>query len=353
MKWKPDWNVVKQNHLGWWRGEGLVAYLTSPRNEPLPSVSQPEVPGNMASRWLDGDFRARRAEHAIARSFYAADAFPYTNMFTGPGALGTFLGATPHFTDETVWYEPCIDDPDSAPLPVFDADNPSFRAHAELLKTTEARADGRFLVALPDLIENLDTLAALRGTETLLTDLIERPVWVHGMLDAVNEAYFRAFDLLFDLVRDEDGGNAYIFDIWGPGRTAKLQCDFSAMISPAMFREFVAPRLSAQCDRLDYTMYHLDGTTALQHLDVLLEIESLDAIEWTPQAGRPGGGDPCWFDLYRRIRAEGKSVQAIGVRPDEAVPLLDAVGPEGMFLQVHCPDQASAERLAATVTQYR
>ena len=44
------------------------------------------------------------------------------------------------------------------------------------------------------------------------------------------------------------------------------------------------------------------------------------------------GGHPQWYDLYRRIKAGGKSVQAVGVKPEEVVPLLDAVGPEGMYI---------------------
>ena len=103
------------------------------------------------------------------------------------------------------------------------------------------------------------------------------------------------------------------------------------MISPAMFRQFAVPYFRAQCDWLDYSMYHFDGETAMQHLDALLSIDSLDAIEWTPvgAAGQsnvsPTGGNAHWYDLYRRIKAGGKSVQAVGVKPDEVIPMLDAV----------------------------
>ena len=42
---------------------------------------------------------------------------------------------------------------------------------------------------------------------------------------------------LYDLLRDDRGGSH--FWAWAPGRMAKLQCDFSAMISPQMFRQFM------------------------------------------------------------------------------------------------------------------
>ena len=109
-----------------------------------------------------------------------------------------------------------------------------------------------------------------------------------------------------------------------------------------MFRRFVQPALTRQCAWLDYSLFHLDGTQAIPQLDNLLSIEPLRAIEWTPQAGLPGGGSPRWYDLYRRIRAAGKSVQAIGVRPEEVEPLLDAVGAEGMFVMVAADDEDQA-----------
>ena len=36
------------------------------------------------------------------------------------------------------------------------------------------------------------------------------------------------------------------FRIWGPGKTAKVQCDASAMFSPAMFEQFVVPALTEE-----------------------------------------------------------------------------------------------------------
>jgi hypothetical protein len=121
------------------------------------------------------------------------------------------------------------------------------------------------------------------------------------------------------------------------------------MISEAMFREFVVPALTKQCEWLDYSMHHLDGTQAMHHLDALLEIEALDAIEWTPQAGIPNGGSPQWYDLYRRIKAAGKSVQAIGVKPNEVEPLISAVGAEGLFIMTRAETESEARALLRRV----
>jgi len=359
MKWKPDWPQAKANFVKWWRGEGLVLWLTSPRAEPHEPIEEPPRPDDLVTRWTDPVFRCRQAEHGMSRTHYHAEAAPFLSTQIGPGSLGTFLGARPEFAEDTVWYEPCIADPDTyGPIRFEPEGNRWLDVHLALIDEAVRRADGRYLVGVPDLIENLDTLAALRGTEPMMIDLIERPEWVLEKVDEINEAFFAAFDLIHRRVADEDGGNAFVFEIWGPGKTAKIQCDLCCMLSPAMFQRFVVPALTAQCDWLDYSLYHLDGEDCCQHLDALLGIDSLTAIEWTPRLLYTGeaneaGGSPKWFDLYRRIRAGGKAVQAICVWPEQVVPLLDALGPEGMYLSVGAGDEATAEKLLRDVEQFR
>lgn len=44
-------------------------------------------------------------------------------------------------------------------------------------------------------------------------------------------------------------------------------CDFSVMVSPAMFEEFILPELEATAGAFDHTTYHLDGLERLaRHL---------------------------------------------------------------------------------------
>lgn len=357
LLWKPDWDVARRNLVRWWRGEGLAFHLTMRRDTPRADVmASPAEPEDIEAWWNDAASRCDRAEWHMANVDFLAEAFPYFDTQIGPGSLGAFLGARLEFDRGTVWYWPVIDDPAGyGPIRFDPQDNPAFASHMALVDEGLRRAAGRYLVGVPDMIENLDTLAALRGDTPLLYDLVDRPDWVLERTEEINAAYFAAFDLIYDKVKDADGGNAFAaFQIWGPGRTAKLQCDISANLSPAMFRKFVQPCLAAQCAWLDFSLYHLDGTNALQQVEPLLEIPRLNGIEWTPQAGRPGGGDPCWYDLYRRIRKGGKTVQAVGVTPDEVVPLLDAVGPAGLFILVSGPvDERTAERLMRAVEPYR
>ena len=213
---------------------------------------------------------------------------------------------------------------------------------------------GRYLVGYPDLIENVDILASLRGSQQVMVDMVDRPEWVSRKMAEINQVWFEAYRRLYEIIRLEDGSSAFgAFRIWGPGKTAKLQCDASAMFGPDMFARFVVPVLTEQCAWLDHSIYHLDGKECLCHLDLLLSIPKLGAIEWTCDPSSLPGGDPHWYGLYRRILAAGKGVQAVGVGKEQLVPLLDAVGGKGMYILMYIPDLRTAEEIARLVEPYR
>jgi len=348
--WKEDWELGRQRLKDWWAGKGCALHVTAIKSEPWEDVPAPKRPDDLVQSWIDPEYRVQEALHYISRTYYGGVAFPLMNLDIGPGTLGAFLGSEPGFAESTVWFHPCIDDPETYPQIRFDPTSKWFQHHKGLLERGVQAANGRCHVGMPDLIENIDTLAQMRDPQTLMMDMIERPDWVVEKVFEINQAYFEAFDSLHSIIRDEDGGNAFAaFCIYGEGRTAKVQCDACAMFSPDMFRQFVQPALKEQCDWLDNAMYHLDGTQCMVHLDALLEIDSLKAIEWTPQAGIESGGNPRWYDLYRRIKAGGKAVQAVDVRYDEVLPLLDAVGPEGMFVMTWAETEEQARELERQV----
>jgi hypothetical protein len=108
------------------------------------------------------------------------------------------------------------------------------------------------------------------------------------------------------MMRDQVGGSVYW--LWAPGRMAKFQCDFSAMISPAMFREFMVPVLTEMCERVSYCIYHWDGPGAIPHHDHLLSIPKLRMIQWTPGAGVETTGHKRWYHLYHKTIEAGKKV---------------------------------------------
>ena len=346
--WHEDWERAKGHHLAWWQQEGFVisAGWAPKPGQPWEQARDPGPPASLAQRYTDVTWRAQNAHHSIAHRCLTGDLVPLVSTDIGPGSLATFLGSEPELAEDTVWYQPCIEDPENHPPLVFDAENRWWRIHEAVIRAGVERSQGRYYVGCPDLIENLDTLASLRGTQEVLMDLIERPEWVQRRLGEINQAFFAAYQRIYELIAHPDGSAAWgAFGLWAPGKMAKVQCDISAMLSPRMFSRFVAPWLAEQCQWLDYSVFHLDGADCIPHLDHLLAIESLDAIEWTPNPGVPRGDDPHWFPMYRRILDAGKSVQMVSVSQHQVVPMLDALGPKGLYLMLD--DVTSADELYA------
>ena len=125
------------------------------------------------------------------------------------------------------------------------------------------------------------------------------------------------------------------------------------MISVDDYRRFVQPFIREQCQKIDYTLYHLDGVGAMHHLDALLEIKELNAIQWTPGVGEPQGGSPKWYDLYKKILAGGKSIMACWVTLDELRPLLDNIGGDGVHLEMDFHNEREVEQAMRIIEEYQ
>ena len=353
LRWKENWEESRQHYLDWWAGRGLVITMwehLAKDGAPHEAVPAPAPARDWSQYWFDPEWRAANIHYQLSRSSFKADILPVANTQLGPGSLAAILGAELEGSEETIWIHPCAAQSDTV---VFDEDNRWWRTHLDLIRACRRHAQGRYFIGCPDLIEGLDTLAALRGTQAVLLDMIDRPGELTRQVQAVNDIWFQVFERIYDVI-NEAGEMAFCyFSIWGPGRVAKLQSDISGMISIRNFRRFVQPFIREQCQWLDYSLYHLDGVDALRHLDALLEIQELTAIQWTPGVGQPQGGDPCWYDLYKRIRAGGKSIMACWVELSQLQPLLDTVGPAGMNVLMHFQSERDIDAALAIAAHYR
>lgn len=360
MMWKANWEETKRHFTDWWNHDGLVIGMWgAPPCKGVPNEDTRFSTDSKSIRdgYINAELRAQRNHHELAHQSFPADVLPLSNTDIGPGSLALLLGSEPGFSPDTVWFEPCIHDcdtPETLPPFEFDEANEWWKVTERTLKACMALAGDKYFVACPALVENVDVLASLREAQTLLMDMVERPEWVEQKVVEINQVWFDAYQRIYDIISPPEGGSAFgAFRLWGPGKTANLQCDASAMFSPEMFDRFVVPSLTEQCRWLDNSMYHLDGTQALCHLDSLLGIDALDAIEWTPQAGIEDGADPRWHEMYRMILDAGKSVQVVGVGKEEILPLLDAIGGKGVYVMTHFASADEAEILMPKVEQYR
>lgn len=351
--WKDNWTESSRRYLDWWNRKGVLINMWEHLQcgvKPHADVKQVLPPRDLNQRWFDPEWRADKLNHDLAHSSLMADIPPVANTQLGPGSLAAILGGVMEGGEDTIWIHP---HPNPGEDIVFDPENAVWKLHKELLRACKQRACGNYYVGMPDLMEGLDILAALRGTDTVLMDTVLNPELLERQLRQVNDIYFRVFDELYDIIREGDEMAFCYFSIWGPGKVSKLQSDISIMIGEEDYRRFVLPYIREQCRKIDHTLYHLDGVGAIRHLDALLEIDELDAIQWTPGVGEPQGGDPKWYDLYRKILAGGKSVMPCWVRVDELRPLLDHVGANGLNILMDFKDESEIEQAINIIERYQ
>jgi len=264
---------------------------------------------DMEDKYLDAQRVAARYRDFCEKHAFLAEAFPNLETNLGAGSVAAYLGSEVQLREDTIWYEPCIEDWDETPELTFLPENKWFLKHLELLRALREIVGDDVCVNMPDLMENLDILAALRGTQDLMMDTIDDPENIKERVAQINNVYFEYFDRFYDLIKDEQGGQSFsCFQIWGPGKTAKLCCDASAMISEKAFRDFALEPLKEQCEKLDYVLYHLDGVGAIQHVDALMEIDGIRALQWTPGDDGPDGTWPEWDAIYDKVIRAGKSL---------------------------------------------
>ena len=351
--WKPNLEETKKRYINWWNHKGIILNMWEHFQEgvkPHADIPMPPAPRDLNQKWFDPEWRAEYLDWYVAHSSLMADMLPVANTQLGPGSLAAILGGVFEGGEDTIWIHP---DPNYSDDIVFNPNHPNYLLHKDLLKACKQKAQGHYYVGMPDLMEGLDVLAAIKGTDQVLLDTVMQPEVLEHQMQQINDIYFQVFDELYDIIREGDEMAFCYFSSWAPGKMSKLQSDISTMISVDDYRRFVQPFIREQCQKIDYTLYHLDGVGAMHHLDALLEIKELNAIQWTPGVGEPQGGSPKWYDLYKKILAHGKSIMACWVTLDELRPLLDNIGGDGVHLEMDFHNEREVEQAMRIIEEYQ
>ncbi len=352
---KPDYLQTRARIEAFWERGVLDRPLTM-FHLPKPPEQQVPLPASHhadpAARWLDAGYQA---ELALARlsnqDFTLGDALPIAYPNLGPEVFSAFYGCPLHFGDfGTSWSDPVLDDWAAADDLRLDWEHPYLR---KLLEMTEALLEvgrGKFITGMPDWHPGGDALAAFRDPQRLAVDLIERPADVKRLLARVEADYFRLYDLFYEKLRAAGQPITSWLPLLAEGRYYIPSNDFSIMISRAMFADFFLPGIIRECQFLDRSIYHLDGPGALRHLDSILAIPELDALQWVFGAGNEGFAR--WVDVYRRAQAAGKGIHVM-CSLSEIELVMQALDPRGLFLDVaDVPNRAAGEELLRRLTRW-
>ena len=340
--YKPDWREAKERMIDWWSGrktDRVPARVTAPRAGAPPRAAH----GTVVERLLDLPTIFANLDDELANTFHGGEAFPNHFVYIGAVIMGAFLGCEPEFRPESTWQRRLPFSWDEADRVRFDPSNQWWRTWCDLHRAAAERARGRYLVSAGGGGAVADVMVNMFGHEEALLAMAERPADVRRLRDRMLRWGDRMSGEVFGIVAPRQEGHIDWLRIWAPGTLSSIQCDVSLMLSREMFDDLFLDELRHECRRLDYSIYHLDGSGALHHLDSLLSIEELDMIQWNPEPAVPS--DPLAFapQLRKMLRA-GKKLY-LSCRPDRVRAVLEGLGGEGVFLSISCKTEAEARQV--------
>lgn len=313
---QENWKKIRETYRLWWAGELDRPAIKMPvANSFAPVGTAPKAA--LLEQHNCHDFSVAPEEiieaydYELSQYEFLGDSYPHVNFSVfGPGVLAAFCDGKLDNSSGRVWFFPQEELPIEQIHIKYNSENMWVKRIKAIYKAGQEKWGGNVLMSMPDLGGTLDVVATFVGSENLLLELYDSPQEVLRLCDEAQEAWFEAYNDLNSVLQQTNPG----FSDWGGIYSEKpsyiLQSDFSYMIGTPMFDEFVLPYLKDSCNRLDNTIYHLDGINELSHLEHILEIPNLNAVQWVYGDGQPSAKH--WIEVYQKIQAAKKGNYMIG-----------------------------------------
>jgi hypothetical protein len=347
LEFKPDAERTLARMEAFWEREildrPLVQYTVA--KPPEDRVPLPESGHATADdRWLDVQFQTELRVAQLSNAYFPGDQLPAAFPNLGPEVFSSLYGCPIHFGDYgTSWTDPILHDWAAADSIRLDWSSPSLRTLQEMTDALLEAGRGRFITGMTDWHPGGDAIAALRDPQNLAVDMITHTAEVKALLARLETDYFAVYNVFYDKLHAAGQPITTWLPLAAWGRYYVPSNDFACMISGAMFRDVFLQGLANECRFLDRSIYHLDGPGALRHLDDLLAIPELDALQWVCGAGNEGYLR--WLSVYQRAQAAGKALW-ISCTLEEVPDVMATLDPHGVCLAVSgVPSLEAGERL--------
>ena len=346
-----DWEMRIARQDAFWYGEIIDRPVVNMVISRGPQEQAPtKAHASLRERWFDAEFQAEQVLHNIQNTEYLGDCLPAMIPNLGPEVFSAFFGSEIEFGEATSWTIPMLEDWAEVEKVKFSTDNFYWRKILEMTDIFLEMGKGKFYTGVTDLHPGGDAIAAFRDPQVMNIDMIEHVDEIKKLLKYVNETFFQVCDIYFDKLQAAGQPINTWAGIISNKRWYVPSNDFSCMISKAMFDDVFLPGIRAECQFLETSIYHLDGPNALHHLDSLLEIDELNAIQWVSGTGHGRSSD--WLPVYKKVQAAGKGCQ-IFLALDEIDLFMENLKPNGLFLGVGVTTKEEADMVLKKMLQWK
>lgn len=331
----PDWEERLARQDAFWQCEKIdrpVAQITLPKRNPDYPWPKSKTYASERERWTDSEYLAECALAWVMNTDWLGDSLPCTWPNLGPEVFSAFFGCELEYTATTSWSVPIIHEWSDVDKVRFSEDNSYWKKIEEMTDALLVVGRNRFYTGITDLHPGGDAIAAFRDPAQLNVDLIESPAEVKSLLSRVTDTFLQVYDHYYSKLTAAGQAISAWCGIVSTRKWYVPSNDFSCMISKKMFDEVFLPGIRQECRHLEASIYHLDGPGALRHLDSLLDIEELNAIQWV--YGEGNGRETDWLHVYKRCQAGGKGLQ-MGVEAGDLDFWMGNLRPEGLWLTIN------------------
>jgi len=282
--------------------------------------------------WFEVETQVELFEKSIEGHHFHGETFPVFWPNLGPEVYAAFYGAELEFGEVTSWSVPLVRDWDEVEDLKLDMGNQYFKKIEALTRYALERCPGKFLVGYTDLHPGLDCTAAWRDPLQLCLDMIDNPEGVERLADIAIADFQTIYDHFDAMLKAENQLSVSWMGIPSFGRMHIPSCDISAMISPEFFRRFGLPILQREVKTMTHNIFHVDGKGVASHLDVILRVPEIHAVQWVQ-----GVGDDYpimqWLAFIKRLQGRGMPV-VVDLSKEDLNEFMEVMDPKGLFLWV-------------------
>ena len=349
---KPDFNQAMKRIYAWYEQAVIdrppVRFTRhNAEFEDADGIWKPQW-RDLKDKWFDEEYQLEKFMTQVRGKRYQGETFPVFWPNLGPAISSAFYGCPLVFSETTSWSVPSLTDYSQGLK--LDWNSPYMKKLESLTRIGLEHCEGKFLVGYSDLHGGLDNLAALRGTEPLLWDLVDNPDAPLPLLDHIAAEFLQVFDYFDAMLKAARLPSVTWMGIPSFGKMHIPSCDFAFMISSKQFARYQLPLNKAEMEHMTHNVYHIDGKGVARHLDLILGLPNLHAIQWVQ-----GMGDDTpimqWAPLIKRIQAAGKSVM-VDLTHEELEDFIGAVRPEGILLTMASQDEEEERTILKRVAQW-
>ena len=247
--------------------------------------------------------------------------------------MEAIVGCPVRCSRPNVWSEPIAANVTQLSDISFDAGNLWVCKYIEFLEVFEGHFKNQHPVNASILRGPLDILSAMIGDQAAIYAFLDYPEQTEEVLRKVTESLCNFIEYQWQHISKFVGGYTIPQnEIWVPNAPLRMQEDASALISPAIYENFVFAFDKKIASLTEYSTMHLH-TTSLFLMDYFIGNKSLGIIQISRDDGYENFEDLIAY--LNKIQAGGKRLILRGVFTlDELELIREEVSPVGFC--VHC-----------------